>query len=107
MSPDRQEKVLDELREREKRTNRRVLGEATKPKQRFDAESEYQVRSLRRRQVPCLPQKKVRQYLRHCREFGRVVGEPYASTEITGCVIELHRPIAGHQRVARVSAAWW
>ena len=46
MSPDRQEKVLDELREREKRTNRRVLGEATKPKQRFDAESEYQVRSL-------------------------------------------------------------
>ena len=45
MSPNRQEKVLDELREREKRTNRRVLGEATKPKQRFDAESEYQVRS--------------------------------------------------------------
>ena len=45
MPPDRQEKVLDELREREKRTNRRVLGEATKPKQRFNAESEYQVRS--------------------------------------------------------------
>ena len=45
MSPNRQEKVLDELREREKRTNRRVLGEATKPKQRFNAESEYQVRS--------------------------------------------------------------
>ena len=43
MSPNRQEKVLDELREREKRTNRRVLGEATKPKQRFNAESEYQV----------------------------------------------------------------
>ena len=45
MSSNRQEKVLDELREREKRTNRRVLGEATKPKQRFNAESEYQVRS--------------------------------------------------------------
>ena len=37
-----QEKVLDELRDREKRVNKRVLSSAPKAKKKFDAESEYE-----------------------------------------------------------------
>ena len=36
-----QEKVLDELRDREKRANKRVLSSAPKVKKKFDAEAEY------------------------------------------------------------------
>lgn len=37
-----QEKVLDELRAREKRDNKRILSKAPKQKQRFNAEDEYE-----------------------------------------------------------------